>query len=187
MGTASAFEANLGITAGAIIGGAFFGDKLSPLSDTTNLAAVAAEVDIYDHIRSMMVTTVPSAILAMGGYIALGFTHPAGAATAGAAGRAAELNASLGEMFVYHPLLLLPPAIVLYGALRRKPPIPTLLASIASAVLLALALQRFELGAVAASLVTGFDAAQAERFAPYIEALARVSAVRVARRLQLFA
>ena len=60
IGVASVINANLGITAGAIVGGAFFGDKLSPLSDTTNIAAMATEVDLYDHIRSMMVTTLPS-------------------------------------------------------------------------------------------------------------------------------
>ncbi len=57
-------QADLGIAAGAVIGGAFFGDKLSPLSDTTNMAAIATEVDLYDHIRSMMNTTLPSAIIA---------------------------------------------------------------------------------------------------------------------------
>ncbi len=76
IGVAGVIEANLGITAGAIVGGAFFGDKLSPLSDTTNIAAMATEVDLYDHIRSMMYTTMPSAILASGIYFILGFTYP---------------------------------------------------------------------------------------------------------------
>ncbi len=161
IGMASAVEADLGITAGAIIGGAYFGDKLSPLSDTTNLAALGAEVDLYDHIRSMMVTTVPSALIAVAAYAALGFAYPAGAAAGGDGAQAEALMGALSEMFTFHPLLLLPPAIVLYGSLRRKPPIPTLLASIAAAVLLAALLQGFDLGAVASSLVTGFDASMA--------------------------
>ena len=64
IGVAAVIDANLGITAGAIVGGAFFGDKLSPLSDTTNIAAMASEVDLYEHIQSMMITTLPSAIIA---------------------------------------------------------------------------------------------------------------------------
>ena len=67
MGIANALDANLGVTAGAIIGGSYFGDKMSPLSDTTNLAALAADVDLFDHIRSMMVTTAPSARSCRGG------------------------------------------------------------------------------------------------------------------------
>ena len=61
---ASAMNADLGVTAGAIIGGAYFGDKLSPLSDTTNLAAIACDVDLYGHIQSMLYTTLPSAMIA---------------------------------------------------------------------------------------------------------------------------
>ena len=64
IGISSVINANLGITAGAIVGGAFFGDKLSPLSDTTNLAAMATEVDLYDHISSMLITIVHSSLIA---------------------------------------------------------------------------------------------------------------------------
>ncbi len=76
IGIATAMEADLGITAGALIGGAYFGDKMSPLSDTTNLAALATEVDLYDHIQSMMFTTMPSAALASAVFLALGFISP---------------------------------------------------------------------------------------------------------------
>ena len=76
IGVAGAVEANMAITAGAIIGGAYFGDKLSPLSDTTNMAALATEVPLYDHIGSMMYTTLPSACLAGLIYFVLGFVYP---------------------------------------------------------------------------------------------------------------
>ncbi len=76
IGIATAMQANLGITAGAVIGGAYFGDKMSPLSDTTNLAALAAEVNLYDHIQSMTITTLPSAALAAIAYFVLGFIYP---------------------------------------------------------------------------------------------------------------
>ena len=71
IGIAQVYDANLAITAAAIVGGSFFGDKMSPLSDTTNVAALATDVSVYDHIRSMMYTTGPAAIIAGLAYIYL--------------------------------------------------------------------------------------------------------------------
>ncbi len=154
MGIAEALGGHLGITAGAVIGGAFFGDKMSPLSDTTNLAALATDVDLFDHIRSMTVTTLPSACLAMVAYLGLGFLYPPNPA-AGLASRQAFLEA-LSTTFHFHPLLLLPPVIVLFASLRRKPTVPTLFISAATASLLALVFQRFTLADVLTSLRDGF-------------------------------
>ncbi|MCH8959954.1 MAG: hypothetical protein IH820_01165 [Bacteroidetes bacterium] len=102
--------------------GAYFGDKLSPLSDTTNLAALAADVDLFDHIRSMMVTTVPSALLASVLFLALGFIYPPTVDTAALTPLTPFLD-SLRSLFRFNPLLLLPPAMVLYGSLKKKPTI----------------------------------------------------------------
>lgn len=63
MGMASGFDASFAITAGAIVSGAFFGDKMSPLSDTTNLAASIVEVDLFEHIKHMSLTTIPAFII----------------------------------------------------------------------------------------------------------------------------
>lgn len=63
IGIASALDASLAITAGAIVSGAFFGDKMSPLSDTANLASTVMKVDLFEHIRNMMWTTVPAFII----------------------------------------------------------------------------------------------------------------------------
>ena len=156
IGMAMVLQANLGITAGAIIGGAYFGDKLSPLSDTTNLAALAAEVDIFDHIRSMMVTTMPSSLVAVAGFAILGFTHPPAVST-DATATLEPFLLSLNALFNFNILLLLPPIIVLVGSLRRMPTIPTLLTSTVVAAILALVFQDYTLGAVATSLVSGFD------------------------------
>ncbi|WP_165007483.1 Na+/H+ antiporter NhaC [Neisseria yangbaofengii] len=60
MGIATAFEANLAMTAGAVVSGAFFGDKMSPLSDTTGIAASIVGIDLFEHIKNMMYTTVPA-------------------------------------------------------------------------------------------------------------------------------
>lgn len=65
MGIAQSFNLSPAMTAGAIISGAYFGDKLSPLSDTTNLAAACAGVDLFDHIRHMLWTTVPAFCIAL--------------------------------------------------------------------------------------------------------------------------
>ena len=160
IGIATALEANLGITAGAVIGGAYFGDKISPLSDTTNLAALAAGVDLFDHIRSMMITTVPSALLAALGYFTLGFTHSPGAVTS-------ELNSltpflsSLESIFRFNVLLLVPPAIVLVGSLKKFPTIPTLISSAMVAFALAITIKQFRLGDASNALANGFDVSMA--------------------------
>ncbi|MER1989927.1 MAG: Na+/H+ antiporter NhaC family protein, partial [Solibacillus isronensis] len=65
LGVASSIDASLAITAGAIVSGAFFGDKMSPLSDTTNLAATVAGIDLFTHIRNMMYTTIPVFIISL--------------------------------------------------------------------------------------------------------------------------
>lgn len=65
LGVASSIDASLAITAGAIVSGAFFGDKMSPLSDTTNLAATVAGIDLFMHIRNMMYTTIPAFIISI--------------------------------------------------------------------------------------------------------------------------
>lgn len=65
LGVANSMDASLAITAGAIVSGAFFGDKMSPLSDTTNLAATVAGIDLFTHIRNMMYTTIPAFIISL--------------------------------------------------------------------------------------------------------------------------
>ncbi|AMO85035.1 Sodium/proton antiporter [Solibacillus isronensis B3W22] len=65
LGVASSIDASLAVTAGAIVSGAFFGDKMSPLSDTTNLAATVAGIDLFKHIRNMMFTTIPAFIISL--------------------------------------------------------------------------------------------------------------------------
>ena len=158
MGIAAALGADLGIAAGAVIGGAYFGDKLSPLSDTTNIAALASDVDVYAHVRSMLVTTVPSALIAGTAYTVIGWLAPP-AAPAGGTGGVAPFLAALDAVFVFHPLLLVPPAIVLAGSLRQRPTVPTLVVSALVAAGLALALQPFTLADVLQSLYRGFDVA----------------------------
>ena len=156
IGIAAVIGANLGITAGAIVGGAFFGDKLSPLSDTTNLAAMATDVNLYDHIRSMMVTTLPSAIIAGTIYFILGFVYPPTGSEIDTQQVAPTLNA-IASMFNFNGWLLIPPIIVLIGSIRKMATLPTLLTSSMSAALLALIFQPYSSTDIMAAIHKGFD------------------------------
>jgi len=156
IGIAMALDAHLGITAGAIIGGAYFGDKLSPLSDTTNLAALGAEVDLYDHIRSMLWTTVPSAMFAATIYFLMGSVYPPTVAGDEMESLAPFLN-GFEAMFKFSWFLLLPPLIVLVGSLLRMPSVPVLLSSVITACILAFIFQAFTFADVIQSVYKGFD------------------------------
>ncbi len=156
MGVATAVNAHLGITAGAIIGGAYFGDKMSPLSDTTNIAALAVEVKLFDHIRSMANTTMPSAAVALMVFFVLGFTHPADELPSTIAQVEGTLT-SIASLFNFSWFLLLPPIIVLYGSIRKKATVPTLLTSVVAAVALATVFQDFRFADIIQTVYKGFD------------------------------
>jgi len=123
VGIAGAQGLSLPITAGAIISGAYFGDKMSPLSDTTNLAPAMAGTDLFTHIRHMVWTTTPSLILAVLGFAILGWTGKAAHATH-------DLDAILevlSSSFAIGPHLLLPAVLVLFLVMRKVPAFPALL------------------------------------------------------------
>jgi NhaC family Na+:H+ antiporter len=160
LGVATIINANLAIVAGAVIGGAFFGDKMSPLSDTTNIAALATEVKLYDHINSMLYTTLPSAFIAAVIYAILGFVYPA----ASVAGDFSQLDTTLTavtSIFNFNILLLFPVLIVLIGSLRKLPTIPVLLTSSVVACILALIFQDYSFEDVIQSVYKGFDTSMA--------------------------
>ncbi|MCP4772773.1 MAG: sodium:proton antiporter [Planctomycetaceae bacterium] len=156
IGIATALDANLGITAGAVIGGAYFGDKLSPLSDTTNLAALAAEVDLHTHIRSMLWTTLPSATIALGIYYAMGVLYPPRLQDGGLADVQLLLD-QLSSIFNFSWLILAPAIVVLAGSIFRLPTVPILIASVILASLVAITLQPFTLTDVISTLHQGFN------------------------------
>ncbi|MHA7100711.1 Na+/H+ antiporter NhaC [Roseivirga pacifica] len=160
IGIAQAVNADLAITAGAIVGGAYFGDKISPLSDTTNLAAMAAETDLYDHIRSMMNTTLPAALIAIVIYFVMGLIKPAGDGSIDNEHIQTTLSA-IDEMFNFNIFLFIPPLIVLYGSIKKKGTLPTLLASSMVAAILALIFQPYSLDNVVNTLNKGFDTSMA--------------------------
>jgi NhaC family Na+:H+ antiporter len=109
---------------GAIISGAYFGDKMSPLSDTTNLAPAVAGTDVFSHIRHMVYTTGPGYIISIILYGLLGTRFSGG-------GLKAEnievILSTIKSNFFIHPILLLPPLLVIVMVIKKIPPLPALL------------------------------------------------------------
>ncbi|MCS6930220.1 MAG: Na+/H+ antiporter NhaC [Saprospiraceae bacterium] len=112
-----------GMVAGAVISGAYFGDKMSPLSDTTNLASAMAGSDLFEHIRYMTLTTVPTYLLTLTAFVIIGFYYqPVGIASP------TEIMRAIESTFYVTPWLLLVPAAVIGLIILRKPPLVALLA-----------------------------------------------------------
>ncbi|RMB59558.1 Na+/H+ antiporter NhaC [Dokdonia sinensis] len=123
IGIADALGIPLGMTAGAVLSGAYFGDKLSPLSDTTNLAPAMAGTDLFTHIKYMTLTTVPTVIVTLIVFIILGFTLE----TSGEADTEAIL-ASIDASFNISPWLFIVPVLVIGLIIKKTPPLIALLA-----------------------------------------------------------
>ena len=136
MGIAGSFELSPAITAGAIISGAYFGDKLSPMSDTTNLAAAATNVDLFDHIRHMLWTTVPSFTIALLIFALIGSN-----ADATAPKEIEALKNSLVTEFNIGLHLLLPLLLMLGLVYKRFPAYPAIVVSALAGAVFAVVFQ----------------------------------------------
>jgi NhaC family Na+:H+ antiporter len=122
IGVSSGLDLSVAITAGAVLSGAYFGDKMSPLSDTTNLASAVSGSELFSHIRYMMWDAVPALTVALIAYIALGFS---GSAAGEAAGLVA-MQDSLNELFNINIFMLIP-LVVLFGlAVAKQPALPSI-------------------------------------------------------------
>ena len=128
MGIGSGFDIPMYWTAGAVVSGAFFGDKISPLSDTTNLAPAVTGTNVFDHIRNMLPTTVPAMLIALVIYLVVGFQLVSGGQVSLASIN--EIVATLEANFHISAWLLIPPVVVLVLALLRQPPLPSLFAGV---------------------------------------------------------
>lgn len=150
VGIAQGLGVSLPATAGAIIGGAYFGDKLSPISDTTVLAAAVAEIDVVDHIRSMLWTTMPAFAISLVVY------GVAGARASGEMemGQIEAITSALSGAFWLNPLVLLPPFAVLALAYKKMPTLPALWTGIVVSIPLAM-MQGFDLSAIVKFMATG--------------------------------
>jgi NhaC family Na+:H+ antiporter len=124
LGIGKTLEIHEGLVAGAIISGSYFGDKMSPLSDTTNLAPAVAGTDIFTHIRYMVITTTPSIILTMIIFLIIGL----GSNYASVDNNVESVIAAIDKNFNLNPLLLLVPVILIIIIIKKVPALPALLA-----------------------------------------------------------
>jgi len=155
MGIAMGLRIPLGPAAGAIVAGAYFGDKMSPFSDVTNLAPVAAGSNLFDHIKHMLWSATPAWLLGLAIYFFVGLRY---------GGEKVESESmtliiqTLKNNFNFNVLLLLPMAIVFYFAFTKKPTIPGMLLSSLVAGILAIIFQGASVTDVATAMNTGYQA-----------------------------
>ncbi|GHE61458.1 Na+/H+ antiporter NhaC [Roseivirga thermotolerans] len=123
IGIGKALGLHEGMVAGAVLSGAYFGDKMSPLSDTTNLAPAMAGTDLFTHIRYMTYTTVPSIIIALILFLILGFTHGGN----GDIGETEAILSAISSQFNINGWLFLVPLVVVILIVKKMPAIPAIL------------------------------------------------------------
>ena len=123
IGIGQALGISEGLVAGAILSGAYFGDKMSPLSDTTNLAPAMAGTDLFTHIRYMTITTVPSILLTLIIFLIIGFTNSADGVIEGKA----AILAAIDGTFNINGWLFIVPVVVVVLIVKKMPALPALL------------------------------------------------------------
>ncbi len=155
MGIATGLGVSLPATAGAVVAGSYFGDKMSPLSDTTNLAPIAAGSELYEHIRHMLYTTGPAFIISLIIYGVVGMNSVASVVENPE--KVKIMLETLDVIFNWNILLLIPTIIVIYGSVAKKPTIPIMLASSFVAALMGVYVQGFKFADALNSMVGGFN------------------------------
>lgn len=155
MGVAMGLGISAPLAAGMIIAGAYTGDKLSPLSDSTNVAAAAAGTPLYDHVGAMMTTTVPSFVISFVLYLIVGFVV---IDTSGYdASLAQGIMDAIADNFYLSPWIMLPVLVVIFAAVKRIPAIPSLLLAAAVAAVIAIFAQGASVPDVLIGLQAGFS------------------------------
>lgn len=152
MGVSVGLDIPLQYTAGAVVVGAIFGDKLSPLSDTTVMAAAVTDVKLVDHIKHMMYTTIPGFVISLIVFLVLGFQVSGQIENE----QITSILNTLEANFNLNPLLLLPPVVILFLIYRGKPTLPVFGVGILLGCLLAAVFQGNGLAEIAAALNDGY-------------------------------
>jgi NhaC family Na+:H+ antiporter len=137
LGIGKALGISEAIIGGAVISGAYFGDKISPMSDTTNLAPAMAGTDLFTHIRYMLYTTIPSITITLLIFLFIGLRHSSNVAIEDAA----SIQAELDSIFNINGWLFLVPIAVIIMIVRKVPAIPALVAGVLLAALFAVIFQ----------------------------------------------
>lgn len=155
IGIAMGLGIPLGPAAGAIVAGAYFGDKMSPFSDVTNLAPVAVGSNLFDHIKHMVWSATPAWLIGLFIYFLVGLRYEGGKVESEAM---TIITQTIKDNFNFNVLLLLPMAIVFYFAFTKKPTIPGMLISSFVAGILAIIFQKASITDVATAMNTGYVA-----------------------------
>ncbi|KKI47772.1 Na+/H+ antiporter NhaC [Obesumbacterium proteus] len=155
MGVASGLDVSLPAAAGAVVSGAYFGDKISPLSDSTNFAAIVADTTLFEHIQHLMYTTIPSFILAAIVYLIAGHSSMLGEVATPQ--RVTDIITALDGLYHFNIVLILPPVIVLWGAIGKKPVIPLMLSACVLAIILGVWLQGLSVKQGLDAFMDGFN------------------------------
>lgn len=145
---------SLGMTAGAVLSGAYFGDKMSPLSDTTNLAPAMAGAELFDHIKYMAITTVPTFVITLFLFLIIGFNIEIN----GTPDISNKLEA-IDQAFNISPWLLLVPIMVVVLIVKKTPPLVALLTGTLLAALTSILAQPQILMSIAESETFNFETA----------------------------
>ncbi len=147
------------VAAGAIISGAYFGDKMSPLSDTTNLAPAMAGATLFDHVKHMVYTTGPSYIIALVVFSFMGMKY------AGQELDFAQINTLLDVIkanFTISPLMFIPPILVILMVVFKVPAIPGLIGGVILGAIFAAVYQGADFGSILSVSNDGYTFALAE-------------------------
>ena len=143
----------LPVVAGAVLSGAYFGDKMSPLSDTTNMAPAMVGTDLYTHIKHMSYTTGVSYGLTLLIEFALGFIYGGGQANLESVN---QMLTGIDAQFSINPVLLLPPVIVMVLAFRRIPAVPGIVMGVLAAGVLGAIFQKNTFGSLLSAAYGGY-------------------------------
>jgi NhaC family Na+:H+ antiporter len=141
------------LTAGAVVSGAWFGDKMSPLSDTTNFAAAIVGADLYSHIRNMLPSTIPAMLIALVLYGIIGAEY---AGNQIQADDLEEFARQIDASFVSSIFVLIPPIVILITVWRKIPPLPGIFLGVVAAALVGLFVQDASIGDVIGTMMTGY-------------------------------
>lgn len=152
MSISNAFGLNPAITAGAIVSGAFFGDKMSPLSDTTGIAASIVGIDLFDHIKNMMYTTIPAFIVS-----AIAFTLMSLGQEAASLDGIESFRSSILATGLVHPYSLLAFGVLILLSIRRIPAVLTLIYTSLASLLISKLHSSYSMGQLAKFFFDGFS------------------------------
>ena len=155
MGISEGMGISLPLTAGVVIGAGYFGDKLSPLSDTPNLHCAIARVNLFDHCKNVFKYTIPSYLIAL--LLCFIFSKIYAPTSLAGMSSISEINSVLDETFVIHPLLMLPVLMVFVMILLKIPAIPGIFLMALVGSLCAIFVQGADIRETLTVLLYGFE------------------------------